>query len=169
MGTERVAGRPGRRRGGRNAPSNRSCSRRRPRLPPSGKPRWPNYSFGSAAWPNSGRDAGSRPSVTVQVCSPKPGDLQVDLDPLTRSRGCPGDCPPTSSNLDDEYVFDWLHQFEHALDDSTLATEYNRLRKLSQVFFPIVLMIGAGPRPAPVLDAPRSVERFWENAGVADV
>jgi hypothetical protein len=33
-------------------------------------------------------------------------------------------------NLDDEYVLDWLRQFEQALDDSTLVAEYKRLREL---------------------------------------
>ena len=31
--------------------------------------------------------------------------------------------------LDDAYVLDWLRQFEQALDDSTLVTEYRRLRE----------------------------------------
>jgi len=30
--------------------------------------------------------------------------------------------------LDDDYVLSWLHQFEQALDDSTLVAEYKRLR-----------------------------------------
>jgi len=31
--------------------------------------------------------------------------------------------------LDDAYVLGWLRQFEQALDDSTLVTEYRRLRE----------------------------------------
>jgi hypothetical protein len=31
--------------------------------------------------------------------------------------------------LDDEYVIDWLRQFEQALDDSTLVAEYQNLRQ----------------------------------------
>lgn len=31
--------------------------------------------------------------------------------------------------LDDAYVLDWLHQFEQALDDSTLVAEYRRMRE----------------------------------------
>lgn len=34
------------------------------------------------------------------------------------------------STLDDEYMLDWLHQFEQTLDDSTLVAEYKSLRKL---------------------------------------
>jgi hypothetical protein len=30
--------------------------------------------------------------------------------------------------LDDDYVLGWLRQFEIALDDSTLVSEYRRLR-----------------------------------------
>jgi hypothetical protein len=30
--------------------------------------------------------------------------------------------------LDDDYVLDWLDQFEEALADSTLVDEYKRLR-----------------------------------------
>ncbi|MCJ7660043.1 MAG: hypothetical protein MUO67_12935, partial [Anaerolineales bacterium] len=31
--------------------------------------------------------------------------------------------------LDDEYVVNWLQQFEQALDDSTLVAEYERLTR----------------------------------------
>ena len=31
--------------------------------------------------------------------------------------------------LDDDYVLDWVRQFEQALDDSTLVVEYRRLRQ----------------------------------------
>jgi hypothetical protein len=36
------------------------------------------------------------------------------------------------SSLDDDYVLDWLRQFEQALDDSTLVTEYQSLRTASR-------------------------------------
>ena len=32
------------------------------------------------------------------------------------------------NTLDDEYVLQWLREFEKALDDSTLVTEYQRMR-----------------------------------------
>jgi hypothetical protein len=31
-------------------------------------------------------------------------------------------------DLDDAYILNWLRQFELALDDSTLVTEYKKLR-----------------------------------------
>ena len=33
------------------------------------------------------------------------------------------------NNLDDEYVIGWLKEFEQALDDSTLVSEYQHLRR----------------------------------------
>ncbi|RLC89319.1 MAG: hypothetical protein DRI77_15835 [Chloroflexi bacterium] len=35
--------------------------------------------------------------------------------------------------LDDDYVLDWLRQFEQALDDSTLIAEYRRMRGISRI------------------------------------
>jgi len=32
------------------------------------------------------------------------------------------------SNLDDDYVLNWLREFEQAFDDATLVAEYKRLR-----------------------------------------
>ncbi len=35
-----------------------------------------------------------------------------------------------NKNLNDKYILDWLRQFEQALDDSTLISEYKRLREI---------------------------------------
>ena len=76
-----------------------------------------------------GRDVELQPGVTVRVCSPE--DLVVyklistrprdhdDAQSVVRRQG---------ASLDDDYVLDWLRQFEEALDDSTLVAEYKHLR-----------------------------------------
>jgi hypothetical protein len=65
------------------------------------------------------------------VCSPE--DLVIyklisirlrdheDVQGIVRRQG---------ANLNDNYVLDWLRQFEQAFDDSTLVAEYKRFRKL---------------------------------------
>jgi hypothetical protein len=78
-----------------------------------------------------GRDVELQPGVTIRVCSPE--DLVIYKLISTRLRDhedAQGVVRRQGSNLDDEYVLDWLHQFEQALDDSTLVAEYKGLRKL---------------------------------------
>ena len=78
-----------------------------------------------------GRDVELQPDVTIRVCSPE--DLVIYKLISTRLRDhedAQGVIRRQGSNLDDEYVLDWLHQFEQALDDSTLVGEYKSLRKL---------------------------------------
>jgi len=78
-----------------------------------------------------GRDVELQPGVTIRVCSPE--DLVIYKLISTRLRDhedAQGVIRRQGSNLDDEYVLDWLHQFEQALDDSTLVAEYKGLRKL---------------------------------------
>ncbi len=69
------------------------------------------------------------PGTTVYVCtaedlliykliSTRPRDYEDAVSIIRRQ----GDA------LDDAYVMDWLHRFEQALDDSTLVSEYRRLR-----------------------------------------
>jgi len=70
-----------------------------------------------------------QPGVVAMVCSPE--DLIVyklistrerdhrDAESVIRRQG---------DKLDDEYVLSWLHQFEQALDDSTLVATYRRVR-----------------------------------------
>lgn len=78
-----------------------------------------------------GRDFEVQPGVTIRVCSPE--DLVIyklistrlrdheDVEGIVRRQG---------ANLDDEYVLDWLRQFEQSLDDSTLVAEYKHLRRI---------------------------------------
>lgn len=73
-----------------------------------------------------------QPGLAVRLCSPE--DLivykmvsirtqdRVDVEGIIRRQG---------ERLDDRYVEEWLRQFELALDDSTLITEYRRLRQRS--------------------------------------
>ena len=73
-----------------------------------------------------------QPGVVARLCSPE--DLVIyklistrlrdheDAQSVIRRQG---------SSLDDDYVLDWLRQFEEALDDSTLVAEYRRLRSTS--------------------------------------
>ena len=78
-----------------------------------------------------GRDVELQPGVTIRLCSPE--DLVIYKLISTRLRDhedAQGVVRRQGSNLDDEYVLDWLHQFEQALDDSTLVAEYKSLRKL---------------------------------------
>jgi hypothetical protein len=68
--------------------------------------------------------------VTLRVCSPE--DLLIYKLISTRPRDhedARGIARRQGDGLDDRYVLDWLHQFEQALDDSTLVAEYRRLRR----------------------------------------
>jgi hypothetical protein len=80
-----------------------------------------------------GRDVELQPGMVVRLCGPE--DLIIyklistrlrdheDAQSVVRRQG---------SSLDDDYVLDWLRQFEQALDDSTLVAEYQRLRSTSR-------------------------------------
>lgn len=71
-----------------------------------------------------------QPGLPLRICSAE--DLivykmvslrlrdRVDVEGIIRRQG---------DQLDDTYVEDWLRQFEQALDDSTLISEYRRLRQ----------------------------------------
>lgn len=75
------------------------------------------------------RVAEVEPGAAISVCSPE--DLVIyklvsirlrdheDAASVIRRQG---------GGLDDDYVLNWLRQFEQALDDSTLVAEYTRLR-----------------------------------------
>jgi len=83
-----------------------------------------------------GRDVELQPGVTIRVCSPE--DLAIYRLSSTRLRDhedAQGVVRRQGSNLDDDYVLDWLHQSEQALDDSTLVAEYKSLRKLWYAVF----------------------------------
>jgi hypothetical protein len=76
-----------------------------------------------------GREFEIEPGVSLRVSSPE--DLIIYKLVSTRLR----DHEDASSvirrqgeALDDSYVIGWLEQFENALDDSTLVSEYKRLR-----------------------------------------
>lgn len=76
-----------------------------------------------------GRDVEVSAGMTIRVCSPE--DLVIYKMIATRSRDyedAQGIIRRQGNTLDDAYVIDWLRQFEQALDDSTLLTEYQRLR-----------------------------------------
>lgn len=76
-----------------------------------------------------GRDIELQPGVIVRVCSPE--DLVIYKLIATRARDhedAQSVIRRQEANLDDEYVLDWLRQFEQALDDSTLIAEYKQLR-----------------------------------------
>ncbi len=78
-----------------------------------------------------GSDIELQSGVTIRVCSPE--DLVIYKLISTRLRDhedVQGIVRRQGSTLDDKYVLDWLHQFEQALDDSTLIAEYKSLRKL---------------------------------------
>ena len=76
-----------------------------------------------------GRDIELQPGVAARLCSPE--DLVIYKLISTRPRDhedAYSVIRRQGPNLDDDYVLDWLRQFEQALDDSTLVAEYRRLR-----------------------------------------
>jgi hypothetical protein len=68
---------------------------------------------------------------TLTVCTPE--DLIIYKMISTRPRDqedVQGIVRRQQQKLDDTYILDWLQQFEQAFDDSTLVSEYKRLRGL---------------------------------------
>jgi len=71
-----------------------------------------------------------QPGMVIQICSPE--DLIIyklistrlrdyeDAESVIRRQG---------KTLDDEYILQWLKEFEKALDDSTLVNEYLSMRR----------------------------------------
>lgn len=77
-----------------------------------------------------GRDVEVQPGLKVHICSPE--DLIIYKLISTRLRDhedAIGVIRRQGDALDDDYVLDWLRQFEQALDDSTLVAEYQDLRR----------------------------------------
>jgi hypothetical protein len=69
------------------------------------------------------------PGATISVCSPE--DLVIYKLVSTRLRDHEDAASVVrrqGDKMDDRYVLHWLRQFEQALDDSTLAAEYTKLR-----------------------------------------
>ena len=80
-----------------------------------------------------GRMIEVQPGVVIRLCSPE--DLVIYKLIATRARDhedAQSVIRRQGSSLDDNYVLDWLRQFEQALDDSTLVDEYQRLRSTSR-------------------------------------
>lgn len=78
-----------------------------------------------------GRDFEVQPGVTIRVCSPEDLVIYKLISTRLRDHGdVEGIVRRQGANLDDEYVLDWLRQFEQSLDDSTLVAEYKRLRRI---------------------------------------
>ncbi len=76
-----------------------------------------------------GRIVEVHPGASIRACSPE--DLIIYKLVSTRLRDhedAAGIVRRQGGQLDDRYVLHWLRQFEQALDDSTLAAEYERLR-----------------------------------------
>jgi len=76
------------------------------------------------------RIVGVSGGLSVRVCSAE--DLLIYKLIATRPRDhedARGIVRRQGDKLDDDYIIDWLRQFEQALDDSTLVTTYQRLRK----------------------------------------
>jgi len=67
--------------------------------------------------------------TSINICSAE--DLVIYKMLSTRasdSRDCEGIIDYQGDALDDQYIIDWLTQFEAALDDSTLIDTYKRTR-----------------------------------------
>lgn len=75
------------------------------------------------------REIELQPGLVAQVCSPE--DLIIYKLISTRQRDhddAEGVVRRQGDVLDDEYVLDWLRQFERALDDSSLVATYHQMR-----------------------------------------
>jgi hypothetical protein len=79
-----------------------------------------------------GRDVEITPGIFIRICSPE--DLIIYKLISTRLRDhedVGGVIRRQDDTLDDKYTLDWLGQFEAALDDSTLVSEYKHLRGMA--------------------------------------
>jgi hypothetical protein len=77
-----------------------------------------------------GRYVEVQPGAAINLCSPE--DLIIYKLISTRSRDhedTKGVVRRQGELLDDNYIVNWLRQFEQALDDSTLVAEYEGLRR----------------------------------------
>jgi hypothetical protein len=77
-----------------------------------------------------GRYEEVQPGISIRLCSPE--DLIIYKIISTRQRDhedARSVIYRQGDRLDDGYVLSWLRQFEQALDDSTLVTEYQQLRR----------------------------------------
>lgn len=71
-----------------------------------------------------------KPGLAVRLCSPEDLIVYKMVSLRTKDRAdVEGIIKRQGNRLDDRYVENWLHQFEQALDDSTLVAEYRRLRR----------------------------------------
>ena len=80
-----------------------------------------------------GRVVIAQPGIAIRLCSPE--DLIIYKLISTRLRDhedARSVIRRQGDALDDAYIVNWLIQFEHALDDSTLVAEYQGLRKESR-------------------------------------
>lgn len=71
------------------------------------------------------------PSCSITICSAE--DLLIYKMISIRARDredVQGIITRQKERLDDGYILNWLGQFETALDDSTLVTDYRRMRNL---------------------------------------
>ena len=76
-----------------------------------------------------GREIEAAPGITIRLCSPE--DLIIYKMISTRARDYEDAMSVVHRQgdaLDDRYVIKWLRQFELALDDSTLVTQYQQWR-----------------------------------------
>lgn len=76
-----------------------------------------------------GRDVELQPGLSVRVCSPEDLVLYKLISIRPRDReDARSVVRRQASDMDDAYILGWLRQFEEALDDSTLVSEYKRMR-----------------------------------------
>ena len=79
-----------------------------------------------------GREINIQPGASIRACSPE--DLIIYKLISTRMRDhedARSVIQRQRELLDDGYILHWLGQFEQALDDSTLVSEYKSLRRSS--------------------------------------
>lgn len=80
-----------------------------------------------------GQNVEIQKGMTIRVCSPEDLIIYKLISTRLRDHEDAGSViHRQDEKLDDGYVVDWLKQFEHALDDSTLVEEYKRIRKASR-------------------------------------
>jgi Nucleotidyl transferase of unknown function (DUF2204) len=75
-----------------------------------------------------GQDVEIQNGISIRVCSPEDLIIYKLISTRSRDHEDAGSVVQRQGNLlDEEYILEWLHQFEKALDDSTLITEFQSL------------------------------------------
>ena len=79
-----------------------------------------------------GRDVEAFPGIHIRICSPEVLIIYKLISTRVRDHeDARGVIRRQGDALDDLYILDWLRQFELALDDSPLVSEYKNLLRIA--------------------------------------